>query len=142
MFTESDRVQIRKYLGYSALFLQLDPRLESAISTIQSVADGGTRPDSSSEDYARQLIASCQDVDTKLTNLDSMMGMGRMDDASFDPAKEDLRLRRKGRMYVFRLAKLLDTVPRANVFGTGTTEGDDFRAGPGYGVPGNGRTAY
>lgn len=54
--SESDRVFIRKYVGFSSLFTQRDPRLESAIRSIQSLADGGSQPDSSSENEMKALL--------------------------------------------------------------------------------------
>lgn len=153
-FVEQDRVIIRYYLGWGALWLQADPRLEAAISNIQAVqtmqgatafgynpgtvtpdpnAVGGTRPDSSSENQVRLLVQKLEGVDARLEALDDMMGAGRIDDASFDPVREDARLRRRGRMFVFRLAKLLDTEPRADVFATSSDAvGGDFRAGSAY----------
>jgi hypothetical protein len=59
-FSEVDRVLIRKYLGFSSIFLQRDPRLESAITALQSRTDpnatGGSQPDSSEENEAKGLI--------------------------------------------------------------------------------------
>lgn len=148
-FVEGDRVQIRRYLGYAAIWLQADPRLEAAITTIQAVADGGSRPDNTSEQECRLYLAKLNDIDQKIENLDDMMGAGKIDDASFNPLREDMRLRNKGRMYVYRLAKLLDTEPRGDVFGTSPAQGEDLRATAAYPpfpyggpVGGGGRTAY
>lgn len=148
-FTESDRVQIRTYLGYAALWLQADPRLESAISNIQAItavdpaAVGGTRPDSSSENQVRMLIQKLIQIDTNLDDLDDFKGAEKVDEGSVDSVREDLRLRRKGRMYVYRLAKILDTEPRADVFGASTAQGSDLRATAAYAnVASGGRTAY
>lgn len=55
-FQETDRVWIRHFLGYSALFLQADPRLENAITSIQAVAENGQRPDASSENFVKGLL--------------------------------------------------------------------------------------
>ena len=142
---EAFRVQIRTYLGYAEMWLQADPRLESAITQIQSRANGGDRPDDSAENQLRLLIQKCQDVDQKLDALDDMQGIGRMDDASFNPVREDARLRRKGRMYVYRMAKLLDTEPRGDVFGTSPAQGEDLRATAAYpaiGAAARARRAY
>ena len=56
-WAEADRAVIRHYLGFSALFLQADPRLEAAIGAVQSLADGGTRPDNSTELQIRGWLA-------------------------------------------------------------------------------------
>ena len=141
MFTEVDRVQIRQYLGYSGLWLQLDPRLESAISNIQSVADGGTRPTSDTENLVRSYVDKLQDIDDSLDGLDDYQATEEADGNKFDVVKEDNRLRRKGRMYVHRLAKALDTKPRADIYAS-TDASDDFRASAAFLPAGNNRTAY
>jgi hypothetical protein len=55
-YSELDRSWIRRYIGYGSIFVQSEPRLENAIQATQSVADGGTRPDSSTENYIKGLI--------------------------------------------------------------------------------------
>lgn len=54
--TETDRTWARRYVGFGAIFLQAEPRLEAALTNIQSVADGGARPDSSTENSVLGLI--------------------------------------------------------------------------------------
>ena len=56
-WTEADRVAIRSYLGFADLFLQADPRLESAITSLQARVEGGTRPDVSAEAQVRRWLA-------------------------------------------------------------------------------------
>jgi hypothetical protein len=56
MHAEQDRVQYRHFVGYGAIFMQAEPRLENAITATQSVADGGARPDSSTENYIKGLV--------------------------------------------------------------------------------------
>ena len=55
-FSETDRTWVRHFMGFSAIWLQADPRLENALTAAQSVADGGSRPDSSGENYVKALI--------------------------------------------------------------------------------------
>jgi hypothetical protein len=56
MYSEQDRTYVRWYCGWSATFLQAEPRLENAISSTQSIADGGTRPDSNTENLIKGII--------------------------------------------------------------------------------------
>lgn len=56
MYSETDRTYIRRYVGYGAIFLQAEPRLENAIQATMSQADGGARPDASSENYIKGLV--------------------------------------------------------------------------------------
>ena len=55
-YIETDRTWIRRFVGYGAIFLQAEPRLENAITATQSTADGGARPDSSTENNIKGLI--------------------------------------------------------------------------------------
>jgi hypothetical protein len=55
-FSEADRVWIRHFMGFAAIFVQADLRLENSIQAIQSQADGGVRPDSSSENYVKGCV--------------------------------------------------------------------------------------
>lgn len=55
-FSETDRTWIRRYCGYPAIWVQAEPRLENAITAIQSEADGGGRPDASTENYVKGLV--------------------------------------------------------------------------------------
>lgn len=59
-YSELDRTFIRHYVGYGAIFLQAEPRLENAITATQSQADGGARPDSNTENYIKGLIYGTQ----------------------------------------------------------------------------------
>jgi len=55
-FSETDRTWIRRYLGYSGIWLQAEPRLENAITAVQSLADNGTRPDASTENNVKGIV--------------------------------------------------------------------------------------
>lgn len=48
-WTEAQRVSARKWLGFGNVFLQADPRFETAMNAVLAVADGGTRPDNSAQ---------------------------------------------------------------------------------------------
>lgn len=147
-FSEQDRVAIRTYLGYPQIWLQADPRLEQAVSNIQAIADGGTRPNqpngqgpSFAEMAARTLIQQLQQVDQSLLNLSSLMGGNAVGKIQVDAAREDNRLRALGRMFVARLAHMFDTVPVNDVY-TALDPSEGF-AGRGVALgPFGGRTGY
>lgn len=116
-YTESDRVQIRNYLGFASLYLQADPRLESAITASQATSDtGGTRPDNSTELFAKALVVKLQAIDTALDDMTGTFGATKVDEISVDTARETARLRMHGRMYVHRLARIFDTFPHSDIF--------------------------
>jgi hypothetical protein len=142
-YAESDRVQIRQYLGYSAIFLQADPRLESAITASLAVADGGTRPDNSTQTLVLGIVTKLQATDTAIDALDALQGGTSVDggDVEVDAARELARLRSKGRQYVYRLARIFDTEPIADVFGAGG--GGGFAGQSAFAnAPFNGRSGY
>lgn len=126
-FLESDRVQIRQYLGFSATWLQADPRLESAITTVQSIADGGTRPDNSTELQIKAIVTKLQAIDTNIDGLATQQGALGADDATkLDSARETARLQGVGRMYVHRLARALDTSPHSDIFAAGSPDAGGY----------------
>jgi len=116
-FTEADRVNIRLYLGFSSLYLQLDSRLESAITSVQSVADGGTRPTSDAENKVKDIITELVDIDGRIKALrDQQAATELVGEVRLDAARESLRLSNEGRRYIHRLARMLDTLPRSDAF--------------------------
>lgn len=127
-FVESDRVNIRLYLGYSALFLQADPRLESAITATQAVVDGGTRPDNSSELLAKSIVTQLAAFDASIVGLSTQRGAGSVGGISIDPVRETARLRMLGRQYCHRLGRIFDTSPRADVFTSAMPDGAGYPA--------------
>ncbi len=117
VFTEADRVQVRNYLGFSALFLQADPSLETALTTIQSVTDGGTRPDDSSVVYVLDtIVPKLQQIDDAVTNLIIQAQVTVTDETSLDVARGQAMLWQQGRMWVSRLSQILSTYPRRDCF--------------------------
>lgn len=116
-FSERDRVDIRLYLGFGSLYLQLDPRLENAITAVQSVADGGTRPSSDTENQVKDIILELKDIDERIIALrDQQAATELVGEVRLDAARETSRLRAEGRIYVHRLARIFDTLPRGDAF--------------------------
>ena len=125
-WAEADRVQIRMYLGFSDLWLQADPRLESAMTNIQAVPLG-TRPGpdpSAAETNARAVLTNLQTIDTQLLNLGNTAGATKVDEVNVDVAREDARLRALGRTFVNRLAKIFDTDPAADIYAPSNVVGN------------------
>lgn len=117
-FTESDRVKIRRWLGFSAIFLQADPRLEAAISAVQATADGGTRPDDSSVLAVLSYLTKLDGIESQWMQLTTEGGMqaGKVDELGVDPLRGLQGLKQVGRMYVGYIADVFDTRPRRDVF--------------------------
>ena len=137
MYLEQDRVWVRRYVGFGAIYLMAEPRLESAISATQSIADGGSRPDSSTENFIKaQLYGSAAvtgsvgvtpggtaqnvaftmpflrgliQIESNIARLDAFVGAISVDkDAtSIDSVREVKRLRSLGRQGVHALCRML-----------------------------------
>jgi len=105
-FTEADRVLIRQYVGWSAIFQQFQPLLESAITTIQSVADGGIRIDNSTELLVKSLLADLQKVDAKLLDFDCL-GTNVVNKIQMDNIRARMVVQQWGRTLVGRLCTVL-----------------------------------
>lgn len=134
-FTETDRTYVRRFVGMGSTFLSFWPLVESAITAVQSVADGGSRPDSSAENQVKGLIygfaatGSTQgitpngiaqptsgvatpalrgllQIEASIAFQDNLLGtMEAIGDAKLDAVRETMRLRREGR----RMCRVLAT---------------------------------
>ncbi len=130
-WTEADRAKLRHYLGFAAIFLQADPRLENAITSVQSVADGGTRADNSTETQIRGWIADLESVEVKLKALwDKAMLTEAVGDVKLDALRGRAMLLAEGRRLVTNLATALSTSPRRDIFSATEPrpQGDAFGA--------------
>jgi len=154
-YSETDRSWIRKYVGYGAIFLQAEPRLENAITATQSQADGGVRPDASTENYVKGLIYGFAAagtvagvtpgavsttgvsfatpavdgllaIEAGLTKQSTFLGAGKVDEVTVDPARESARLRAEGRRLCHSLARMLGMKGvRADIFASSPVIEDD-----------------
>ncbi len=118
-FTEAERVDIRKYLGFPALFQQANPRLEFAMTAVQSTADGGIRPDGSTEALIRKTLGKLATLEDSLEALWTQAQALTVDELKIDPARGMMVLRAEGRRLVGIIAVVLNTVPRIDVFSSG-----------------------
>jgi hypothetical protein len=121
-WTEADRVQIRQYTGASALFVQSWPALENAITSIQSQADGGQRPDNSTETLIRGYLTSLAAIDVQLQQDSQLLMVSHADEADVDYLRKQAGLQKLGRMWVHRLCRALAFQgPLVDVFSGGST---------------------
>jgi hypothetical protein len=115
-FSEADRVQIRRYLGFPAIYVTADPRLESAITAVQSVADGGSRPNNTTELAVQGYLAKLATVETRIEDLFIQMQVGTVDEVEIDAPRGLLGLRSIGRQYVGHIADTFAMKPARDVF--------------------------
>ena len=133
MFSEASRVKIRDALGFSAIFLQADPRLEAAVTSIQSISDGGVRPDNSSELAALAIVADIETLYCDMKALWKAVSVGQANKVKIDAVRGLMMLRSEGRRQVTRLSALLSTNPRRDIFSASepNLNGDAFYTSPG-----------
>lgn len=120
-FTEAERVQIRRWLGVPAIFVQAEPRLETAITTVQAVSEGGSRPDNTTELAIRGYLAQLATIETKWQAWLDEMEAHKVDEIVIDPIRGLAGLFKIGRNYVGHIADALDHPPVRDVFTTAPT---------------------
>lgn len=116
-FTDTQRANIRLYLGWSARFHQTDSRLEQAMSAVDMESSGATNT------ICVALLASLADIEAKL--LDAHNRLKAMQVGSITlPGKNELGLlRSEGRRFAGKLAATLGVEVRHDVFsGSGPRE--------------------
>lgn len=107
---DSDKAQIRMYLGYSGKYFQVDSILEQAMISVSA--------DSDLQTLLLQQVARCQDVDAKLQAADNRQKLQSADQGAivYRGPTELAALRSQGRMAVGRLAALLGVPVRHDAF--------------------------
>jgi len=126
-FSEADRVQIRKYLGAGSLYLQLFPKLENAITVVQSIADGGARPDSSTENEVKLYVTKLATIES---NLEALWCQAQVVQAGKDEVTLDVKggirnLRNEGRRLVGVISRILAVAPVWDYFSAQQPSADD-----------------
>jgi hypothetical protein len=103
-------------LGFSGIFLQADPRLETALTSVLARADGGTRPDDSTETQIRGWLTQLAHVESRLEELWDEAEALKLDSLGVDPYRAVVLMRSEGRRVVGNIARALATAPRHDVF--------------------------
>lgn len=137
MFSELDRTYIRRYIGVGATFVQAVPLVEQAMTAVQSIADGGSRPDASTENeikgivygtaavtgtagvtpggasttgttFSQPALRGLLQIEAAIAFQDALVGASEAEgDAKIDPYREMARLRNEGQRMCNRIAKML-----------------------------------
>ena len=109
-WTEAERVQIRRWLGFPAIYTQAEPRLETALDAVLAIgADGGTRPDNSTQVAIQGWLTQLAAIETQwLTYLKQMQASEVAKGAvKIDALRGLAGLKQIGRMYVGHMADAL-----------------------------------
>lgn len=113
-WSESEKADIRAYLGFPALFHQFEPRLENAIRSVQSVADGGVLNDGgATQERMRDVLSQLAEVDCRLRKTQIYGQALSVDgnDIKVDYIRAGIWLRMEGRRLITQLAIPLGTTP-------------------------------
>src|SRR5262249_16688585 len=104
-----------RFRGSSRLYLQSDSRLESVMTAMQSQADGGSAPDSSTEDFIRATLADLATLEVNIKALWAQAQALDADGLKIDVARAMAVLRAEGRRLVGAIADQLEVYPRRDV---------------------------
>jgi len=127
-YTESNRVDIRKYLGAGSVFLQLFPKLENAITASQSTADGGVQLDDSVETLVLSLITKLDAIELKLENLHCQVQVvsANKNEIVLNTAQGIFLLKSEGRRQIGVLSRVIACSPLYDYFSSQQPSNDDF----------------
>ena len=104
--TETERAQIRMYLGWSARFHQEDVALEQAMNAVDTKADTLALIQNAIDGDPPGLIAAMEDVDAKIITAHGRLKADTV--GSIELNREELRqLYREGKRLTSRLARML-----------------------------------
>lgn len=128
MFTESDRVNIRSYMGAGSIYLQLFPKLENAITAVQAIADGGSRPDNSTELFIKAIIVDLQTIETKLKAIHCQVQVveANQKEIVLNTAQGIYLLKSEGRRMIGNLSRTLACAPLYDFFSSQTPSAENF----------------
>lgn len=115
-WTEAERVKLRKWTGMSPIYKQVAPFFESAVTSVQAIADGGSQPDDSTVEAIRGYLAKLDLVEQRMDKLDPVMHGFKVDEVTADQLRGLAGLRQQGRRYVGYIADALYVSIRRDVF--------------------------
>jgi len=116
-WTEADKVKIRHYLGFGAIFVTYFPMLESALQGVLSRADGGNRPDNSTELHIRAILTELDGIEADIAETRGYLVASKVSTLNVDAGRAIALNCREGRRKVAHLAIALGTDPKQDVFG-------------------------
>jgi hypothetical protein len=105
-FTETERVQIRLYLGWSGRFYQFDSRLEQAMNAVSA----------ETEVIVKAALAECQSFDEQIQAAPKRFKAAQVGSITLQGATELALLRSCGRAHVGRIAATLGVEVKHDVF--------------------------
>lgn len=101
MFTNDEKTQIRKYLGWNAKFVQFDSGLERAFTFVENLTSSG---DSSVEDDARAVLAKIVAIEVEIDHTHSRFKADQVGPIKLN-RREVSQLVQRGESYIGQLAR-------------------------------------
>ena len=117
-FTDDQKTQIRRYLGFPDVFRASNTRLESAMDVI-----GGR---SEVQSMIESDLAAITAIEAKLTDSLSSAGIKKVDEIEFFEAGQRKAIREEGRRLCGRLSITMGVPLVADAFGERGYMGDGF----------------
>lgn len=129
MFSDTEKAQIRLYLGYPDVYLDANSRLESAMVVVET-----SRPEVVT--IVQDLLTKLAAVDDLLTSAASNGGLKRAEDIEWYQGQEIRDKRNEGRRLAGRLSGIFGVPIETDAFGSDGFQGYGFTSrGSQYGGP-------
>ncbi len=112
--TDTQKAEIRDFLGWPARFHDRDDRLENAFTALADLPDDETR--------IIALLNKAKDIETRITDALGRIKASAVGSITLNQA-EILQLKSEGRRAVNRIAAILYVPVKANAFGGGAAGG-------------------
>jgi hypothetical protein len=115
-FSETERSQIRKYLGWSGRFFQTDSRLEQAMNAVSA----------ETEARVREELARCVALDVKIDDCSKRFKAAVVGSITLPGPMELQLLRSQGKQAVGRIASTLGVEVRADTYSGAASRGSNW----------------
>lgn len=119
-YTDQQRAQLRRYMGYSKLFKSSNAIFENILDLIQSVP---AYDDGSTFNETIWLLNKLIGIDVLILNNTGLgLATEAYDAAKFDAVRNDRHLRSIGRSYIKQLSIIFSMKPAQDYFGRATPD--------------------
>jgi hypothetical protein len=114
-FSPSDKAKIRMYMGWSPRFFQTDVALEQAMNAVDNLPEVLALIQNALNGSPPGVLAALEDIDAKIVASHSRLKADKVGSIQLN-RREQKQLYKEGKRLVSRLATLLGTEVRRDVF--------------------------
>lgn len=118
-WSDAERITMHRLLGYSPRQITGDDVLDSALTAVQAVADGGVMPSSALEDELRRLMGEVVEIEVKIKEKWDPILASAVGNLRVDAVRGMSALYMDGRRLVRQIAGLLRVDIARDPFSTG-----------------------